>query len=206
MGDHRQLLPRPRGARPGSRGTGERHRQRQRLPVENTEPHLQKAEPPQLEQQLLGRLDLGVALRDPGEVAWSEPSPVSVNAPVEHDGMWFFQAQWDPPDQPRFQGDVASAARTAKTMASQNKCASGRAMDAMALTVEVVFLFSGSSSPRSGSVKSDRFAFVRSRRSRNAGPTIPKTAKAAQQPSNISVELRQSSRAPNARDTPLAMP
>ena len=47
--------------------------------------------------------------RDPGEVAWSEPSPVSVNAPVEHDGMWFFQAQWDPPDQPRFQGDVASA-------------------------------------------------------------------------------------------------
>ena len=47
--------------------------------------------------------------RDPGEAAWSEPSPVSVNAPVEHDGMWFFQAQWDPPDQPRFQGDVASA-------------------------------------------------------------------------------------------------
>ena len=47
--------------------------------------------------------------RDPGETDWSEPSPVSVNAPVEHDGMWFFQAQWDPPDQPRFQGDVASA-------------------------------------------------------------------------------------------------
>jgi len=47
--------------------------------------------------------------REPGETTWSEPSPVSVNAPVEHDGMWFFQAQWDPPDQPRFQGDVASA-------------------------------------------------------------------------------------------------
>jgi len=44
----------------------------------------------------------------PGE-AWTEPVPVSVNAPVEHQGYWYFQAQWDPPDEPRFQGDVASS-------------------------------------------------------------------------------------------------
>ena len=47
--------------------------------------------------------------RDRPEEGWSEPVPVSVNAPVEHDGYWYFQAQWDPPDEPRFQGDVASA-------------------------------------------------------------------------------------------------
>ena len=44
----------------------------------------------------------------PGEI-WTEPVPVSVNAPVEHQGYWYFQAQWDPPDEPRFQGDVASS-------------------------------------------------------------------------------------------------
>ena len=47
--------------------------------------------------------------RDRPDEGWSEPVPVSVNAPVEHDGFWYFQAQWDPPDEPRFQGDVASA-------------------------------------------------------------------------------------------------
>lgn len=47
--------------------------------------------------------------RDRPDEGWSEPVPVSVNAPVEHDGYWYFQAQWDPPDEPRFQGDVASA-------------------------------------------------------------------------------------------------
>ena len=34
---------------------------------------------------------------------------MSVNAPVEHQGYWYFQAQWDPPDEPRFEGDVSSA-------------------------------------------------------------------------------------------------
>lgn len=29
---------------------------------------------------------------------WSAPQAVSVNQPIEHDGLWFFQAQWDPPD------------------------------------------------------------------------------------------------------------
>ena len=33
---------------------------------------------------------------------------VRVNAPQVHRGLWFFQAQWDPPDSPRFQGDVGS--------------------------------------------------------------------------------------------------
>lgn len=39
---------------------------------------------------------------------WTEPMEVRVNAPQEHRGLWFFQAQWDPPDPPRFQGDVGS--------------------------------------------------------------------------------------------------
>ena len=47
--------------------------------------------------------------RDRPGTPWTEPTPVSVNAPVEHEGYWYFQAQWDPPDEPRFQGDVASA-------------------------------------------------------------------------------------------------
>ena len=47
--------------------------------------------------------------RDRTGEPWTEPVPVSVNAPVEHDGYWYFQAQWDPPDEPRFQGDVASS-------------------------------------------------------------------------------------------------
>ena len=107
----------------------------------------------------------------------------------------------------RLTADVANAARTAKTMASQKRCASGRAMDAMARTVEAAdFLGSVASSGRSGSARPVRFAFVRSRRSRNIGPTIPKTAKAAQQPSNTSVLLLQFARAPRALDTPLAMP
>ena len=37
--------------------------------------------------------------------AWSDPARVSVNQPVEHGGLWFFQAQWDPPNE----GDQESA-------------------------------------------------------------------------------------------------
>jgi hypothetical protein len=40
--------------------------------------------------------------------AWGEPERLSVNEPVEHDGLSFFQSQWDPPDEAR-QGSVASA-------------------------------------------------------------------------------------------------
>jgi len=39
---------------------------------------------------------------------WSEPVTVSVNQPVEHRGLSFFQAFWDPPDRARFEGDRAS--------------------------------------------------------------------------------------------------
>ncbi|MFM7260565.1 MAG: hypothetical protein ACKO3W_08175, partial [bacterium] len=40
-----------------------------------------------------------VRFRDDGATgSWTEPVEVSVNAPIEHDGLWYFQAQWDPPD------------------------------------------------------------------------------------------------------------
>lgn len=44
-----------------------------------------------------------------GRETWSDVVEVSVNEPVEHDGLWFFQAQWDPPDEARAAGDRASA-------------------------------------------------------------------------------------------------
>ena len=46
--------------------------------------------------------------RDAGDASWSEPAPVRVNEPVEHDGLWYFQAQWDPPDSARAEGERAS--------------------------------------------------------------------------------------------------
>ncbi|MCA9289956.1 MAG: hypothetical protein KDA25_02440 [Phycisphaerales bacterium] len=39
---------------------------------------------------------------------WTPPVPVSMNAPATHKGFSFFQAQWDPPDEPRFEGDPGS--------------------------------------------------------------------------------------------------
>ncbi|HMN95498.1 MAG TPA: hypothetical protein PKC43_04670 [Phycisphaerales bacterium] len=39
----------------------------------------------------------------------SDPIEVSVNDPIERDGWWFFQAQWDPPDEARAAGQRASA-------------------------------------------------------------------------------------------------
>lgn len=39
---------------------------------------------------------------------WGERQLVSVNAPTEHGGLWYFQAQWDPPSGARFQGDPPS--------------------------------------------------------------------------------------------------
>ena len=50
-----------------------------------------------------------VRFRDPGEPAWEEPLTVSVNDPISHDGLWYFQAQWDPPEEAREQGERASA-------------------------------------------------------------------------------------------------
>jgi hypothetical protein len=43
-----------------------------------------------------------------GADAWGDPMTVSVNSPAEHDGLWFFQAQWDPPSGSRFRGDPPS--------------------------------------------------------------------------------------------------
>jgi hypothetical protein len=48
-----------------------------------------------------------IRFRDPSS-AWSEPVSVSVNSPVEHNGLWFFQAQWDPPDSAGAEGERAS--------------------------------------------------------------------------------------------------
>lgn len=39
---------------------------------------------------------------------WGPATQVSVNAPVEHGGLSFFQAKWDPPDEARRQGERAS--------------------------------------------------------------------------------------------------
>jgi hypothetical protein len=39
---------------------------------------------------------------------WTEPLRVSMNKPAQYGGFSYFQSQWDPPDQPRFEGDIAS--------------------------------------------------------------------------------------------------
>ena len=41
-------------------------------------------------------------------IAWTDSSTVSVNKPAVYEGISFFQAQWDPPDRARFEGDVPS--------------------------------------------------------------------------------------------------
>lgn len=50
-----------------------------------------------------------VRFRDAGSSVWTDPVAVSMNAPVEHAGLAYFQSQWDPPDQPRFEGDRGSS-------------------------------------------------------------------------------------------------
>lgn len=45
---------------------------------------------------------------DDAEQAWTNSARVSMNKPTSHEGFWFFQAQWDPPDPPRFEGDAPS--------------------------------------------------------------------------------------------------
>ncbi|MFZ9914594.1 MAG: hypothetical protein ACO3IB_04570 [Phycisphaerales bacterium] len=50
-----------------------------------------------------------VRFRDASSGPWSEPVALSVNNPVAHEGLWYFQAQWDPPDEARGEGDRASA-------------------------------------------------------------------------------------------------
>jgi hypothetical protein len=39
---------------------------------------------------------------------WTDPEPISMNKPANYGGFWYFQAKWDPPDQPRWEGDPPS--------------------------------------------------------------------------------------------------
>jgi hypothetical protein len=48
-----------------------------------------------------------VRFRD-ADGTWGAPERLSVNEPVEHGGLSFFQSQWDPPEESR-QGGIASA-------------------------------------------------------------------------------------------------
>lgn len=47
-------------------------------------------------------------IRFQDEQSWTDPVSVSTNNPGTFEGMWFFQAFWDPPRPGRFAGDVAS--------------------------------------------------------------------------------------------------
>lgn len=58
----------------------------------------------ELETNIGGYSEAGGSIRDYRSVlrfdddgVWGEPVAVSMNKPVEHDGLWFFQSQWDPP-------------------------------------------------------------------------------------------------------------
>ncbi len=41
-----------------------------------------------------------IRFRDTPTASWTASVAVSVNDPVEHNGYWYFQAQWDPPEGP----------------------------------------------------------------------------------------------------------
>lgn len=47
-----------------------------------------------------------VRFQDPS--GWTDPMPISMNKPVEHDGLWFFQSQWDPPEPARSSEELGS--------------------------------------------------------------------------------------------------
>jgi len=53
-------------------------------------------------------LDWRSTLRFQAASGWSEPVAVHMNHPVQVGGLWFFQASWDPPEAPRFEGDRGS--------------------------------------------------------------------------------------------------
>ena len=53
-------------------------------------------------------LDWRSILRFQAASGWSEPIAVHMNHPVQVGGLWFFQASWDPPEAPRFEGDRGS--------------------------------------------------------------------------------------------------
>jgi hypothetical protein len=85
---------------------------RQRLPL----PNPVVLEDFELTTQLGGFTGNNLSVRDWTSVvrfrddeSWTQPMAVSVNAPAEHAGLSYFQAQWDPPMGARFEGDVPSA-------------------------------------------------------------------------------------------------
>jgi hypothetical protein len=47
--------------------------------------------------------------RDPGSDGWSDAVDTSMNSPAEHKGLWYFQAQWDAPDNRPTEAGIASA-------------------------------------------------------------------------------------------------
>lgn len=49
-----------------------------------------------------------IRFRDEQNQTWTDSKTVSVNKPAEYKGLSYFQAQWDPPDRARFEGDVPS--------------------------------------------------------------------------------------------------
>jgi hypothetical protein len=53
--------------------------------------------------------------------AWGGVERIHMNNPTEHDGFWFFQSQWDPPDPPRFDGDIQSAGRNFTVLGVGNR-------------------------------------------------------------------------------------
>ncbi len=50
-----------------------------------------------------------IRFRDEGTSSWGPTTQVSVNEPVEHRGLWYFQAQWDPPEPPSARNPRGSA-------------------------------------------------------------------------------------------------
>jgi len=52
---------------------------------------------------------------------WTDPAAVHMNNPIEHDGLWYFQSQWDPPDAPRFEGDAGSAGLNYTILGAANR-------------------------------------------------------------------------------------
>ncbi|HAW95000.1 MAG TPA: hypothetical protein DCX60_01875, partial [Phycisphaerales bacterium] len=69
----------------------------------------------ELETYIGGYSDGGGSIRDYRSVLrfdddgkWGDPRPVSMNKPVEHDGLWFFQSQWDPPINASINGGLPS--------------------------------------------------------------------------------------------------
>lgn len=67
---------------------------------------------------------------------WSDVVEVSVNQPVEHEGLWYFQSQWDPPTGPRFEGDVPSQGLNYTVLGVANR--NGVVLQLIGCTISVI--------------------------------------------------------------------